>query len=102
TGNGAFFRDLGEAVERKKKPPVDALRLWLIKRFLMEQYSLDGGPVAKGYENITVESEPVTLSELHNETIVDGLRIDERQLRRACKELGIELAPAKRGRPPKK
>jgi hypothetical protein len=102
TREGMFFRQLAGAIERYKNAPVDELRHWLANRFRLELYNLDGGQPAKGWEGVEIELETPTAAELVLEAERDGHRFDERQVRRACKELGIKLAPARKGRPPKK
>ena len=98
-GDASFFRDLANAIERFRKSPIDLARSWLTSRFYLELASQDGGPVAKGWENTFVEVQPKTAVDLLEEMNQAGIRIDERQLRRMCKELGITLAKGKRGRP---
>jgi hypothetical protein len=97
TGNGKFFRKLADTIERHNKPPVDELRYWLCEKFLLE-LSQDG-TVAKGFENIEIPRENITLRQLYDKMKKEGIDADERQLRRACKQLGIELTPDRRGRP---
>lgn len=100
-GNAKFFHDLADAIERYCHSPIDRARSWLIARFFFEMSDQNGGPLAKEYERVKVELRLFTAVELLEEMKQDGIRVDERQLRRFCKELDIELAKAKRGRPPK-
>ncbi len=97
TGNGAFFRKLADTIERFKNSPVDRIRYWLSEKFLLE-LSQDG-TVAKGFENIEIPREEITLRQLDDMRKKEGIPGDERQLRRACKELGLGLAKDRRGRP---
>jgi transposase len=69
----------------------------LCEKFLLE-LSQDG-TVAKGFENIEIPRENITLRQLYDKMKKEGIDADERQLRRACKQLGIELTPDRRGRP---
>jgi hypothetical protein len=96
-GNGQFFRNLADAIDRFDKPPVDKMREWLAEKFYVE-LSQDG-TVAEGWENSEIPGREITLRRLHEEMKKEGIPGDERQLRRACKELGILLAKARRGRP---
>jgi hypothetical protein len=97
TTDASFFRRLADTIERTGKPSVDPLRVYLVNRFYVE-LSQDG-TAAKGFENIEIPRNEITLRQLHNEMKEHGIRCDERQLRRACKDLGIVLVKDRRGRP---
>lgn len=100
-GDATFFRNLANGIERLRQLPIDRLRSWLMTRFYLELSNKDGGPVAKGWEDTRLEVQPMTIGELLVEVNRVGIRVDERQLRRMCKEIGIEPAKGQRGRPRK-
>ena len=107
TDNGDFFRKLADTIERSNTSPVDRMRYWLSEKFYPElsQGGTDGTvakvieDIAKTFEGIGIPCQEITLDQLYNEMKREGILGDKRQLRRACKELGIMLAPDRRGRP---
>ena len=85
TGNAQFLKDLASAFEeaRRTSRGQDPLRTWLLMHKL--------------------KGEPRKTAKQIRECLLKDARstVDERQVYRVCKELGVPLAKAQKGRPPK-